>query len=340
MLSVVTGGSAESSTGSGVAVPPVWLMRQAGRYLPEYRAVRAKTGGFLDLCFNPELATEVTLQPVQRFDLDAAIIFADILLVPYALGRDLRFVEGEGPRLDPLREVQKVGEFDHEKVRPVYTALHQVRQSLAATKALIGFCGAPWTVACYMVEGGGSKDFAVVQQFARERRGDFLALLDILVVASAEYLCAQIASGAQIVQIFDSWAGLVAESDFADFVLAPTQKIVAAVRREYPGFPVIGFPRGAGARYSGYREKTGVTVLGLDEHVGFDLAQALQRDGVVQGNLDPRILVQGEEKLRGGVAKILRHLGNGKLIFNLGHGITPDTPPEHVAELVRLVRGG
>lgn len=326
--------------GSAEAVPPIWLMRQAGRYLPEYRAVRAKAGGFLDLCFNPELAAEVTLQPVRRFGMDAAIIFADILLVPFALGRDLRFVEGEGPRLNPLACVAELGAFDPGKLEPVYAALRLTRQKLAAEQALIGFCGAPWTVVCYMVEGGGSKEFAATQEFARTQRAEFLGLLDVLAEVSAEYLCGQIAAGAQIVQIFDSWAGLVADADFMDFVITPTRKIVAQVQRNYPQVPVIGFPRGAGKNYRAYRQGTGVQALGLDQEVGFELARELQQDGVVQGNLAPEILVRGGDALRDGVAEILRRLGNGKLIFNLGHGITPDTPPEHVAELVRLVRGG
>ena len=321
-------------------VPPIWLMRQAGRYLPEYREVRNKAGGFLDLCFNPELAAEVTLQPVRRFDLDAAIIFADILLVPYALGRDLSFVEGEGPRLNPLRSLEEIEGFAEEKVAPVYAALRATRAQLAPGKVLIGFCGAPWTVVCYMVEGRGSKDFAAAQEFSQTRREEFLRVLDGVANVSAEYLCGQIAAGAELVQIFDSWAGLVRAEDFADFVLAPTRKIVALVKQKYPQIPVIGFPRGAGENYRKYRGGTGVDALGLDQQVGFELARELQQGGVVQGNLAPEILVQGGEKLRTAVAEILRQLGHGRLIFNLGHGITPDTPPDHVVELVRLVRGG
>jgi uroporphyrinogen decarboxylase len=325
-------------TESNPGAPPIWLMRQAGRYLPEYRAVRAQAGSFLDLCFNPVLAAEVTLQPIRRFDFDAAIIFADILLIPYALGRDLRFVEGEGPRLNPLAHFADLGAFDEKKLQPVYDALRLTRSQLAPTKTLIGFCGAPWTVACYMIEGGGSKNFAATLEFSRSRRAEFLQLLDVLAEVSAHYLCAQITAGAEVVQIFDSWAGLVNADDFTDFILTPTKKIIDHVKAQYPHTPVIGFPRGAGELYRRYRHHTGIAALGLDQQVSLSLAQDLQHDGIIQGNLDPALLVQGGAALRDGVAVIMNSLDLGKLIFNLGHGITQDTPPDHVAELVRFVR--
>lgn len=318
--------------------PPIWLMRQAGRYLPEYRAVRAQAGSFLDLCFNPTLAAEVTLQPIRRFDFDAAIIFADILLIPYALGRNLRFVEGEGPRLNPLTSFADLGTFDRIKLQPVYDALRLTRSLLAADKTLIGFCGAPWTVACYMIEGGGSKNFSATLEFARSRRVEFMQILEVLAEISAHYLCDQIAAGAEVVQIFDSWAGLVRTEDFTDFILTPTKTIIDRVKVHYPQTPVIGFPRGAGEHYRQYRHSTGIAALGLDQHISIPFAQELQQAGIVQGNLDPALLVQGGAELRNGINEILSNLDSGKLIFNLGHGITQDTPPDHVAELVRLVR--
>lgn len=325
--------------GESLAVPPLWLMRQAGRYLPEYRAVRAQAGSFLDLCFNPELAAEVTLQPIRRFDFDAAIIFADILLIPAALGCNLRFVEGEGPRLDPVtRSAQLDGAELGTQLDPVYAALRLVRQELAVDKALIGFCGAPFTVACYMVSGGGSKDFSAVDAYISRDRADFLRLLDSIVAHSIIYLCAQVAAGAEVLQIFESWAGLVRPEDWQDCVVRPTAKIVAAVKAVYPHIPIIGFPRGAGGRYHGFAKATGVTAVGLDQSVTLEMAAAVQTECPVQGNLDPAMLVQGRAAQADAVRAIKTKLGGGAFIFNLGHGITPDTPLEHVKDLVRQVR--
>lgn len=314
--------------------PPIWLMRQAGRYLPEYRALREKAGSFLDLCFNPEWAAEVTLQPIRRFDFDAAIIFADILLIPYALGQDLTFATGEGPKLGAL---PKPGQEQPDRLDPVYEALRRVRSSLPPDKALIGFCGAPWTVACYMIEGSGG-EFARARRFARDERGGFLELLDRLAIASADYLCRQIEAGADAVQIFDSWSGLVASEDFVDFVIAPTRKISAEVKRHFPQVPIIGFPRGAGENCPAYARQTGVDGLGLDQTITLDHAAALQNILPVQGNLAPELLVQGGLPMRQAVTAILQRLSGQPFIFNLGHGIVPQTPIEHVTELVRLVR--
>jgi uroporphyrinogen decarboxylase len=330
--------------GQTQATPALWLMRQAGRYLPEYRAVRAQAGGFLDLCFQPELAAEVTLQPIQRFDFDAAIIFADILLIPHALGRNLRFVEQEGPKLEPLQHSSAI--LDKTlgmQLEPVYAALRLVRKNLPAHKTLIGFCGAPFTVACYMISGGGSKDFSAVLAYAQRDRTDFLALLALLVRHSVEYLCGQIAAGAEIIQIFESWAGLVRtegwlEADWHDCIVVPNQQIIAGVRAIYPTIPMIVFPRGAGALYQGFAAATGATALSLDQQISPANAAQLQRETIIQGNLDPALLVQGGSAQTAAVQTLLNHMRHAPYIFNLGHGITPDTPIAHVHALVRQVR--
>ncbi len=325
--------------GSPSAIPPLWLMRQAGRYLPEYRAVREQAGNFLDLCFTPELAAEVTLQPIRRFDFDAAIIFADILLLPHALGGNLRFTPGEGPRLDPVTTSATIANRPiGATLDPVYAALRLTRAALPADKALLGFCGAPFTVACYMTSGGGSKDFSATQAYARDRRADFIALLNLLADYSIPYLCAQIAAGADAVQIFESWAALVGPADWQDFVLGPTARLVAGVKARYPATPTIGFPRGAGPLYRGYAAATGVQAVGVDQTVSLPDAQALQQETVIQGNLAPEILVTGGQAQSEAVYAIKTAFAGKPYIFNLGHGITPDTPPDHVAELVKQVR--
>lgn len=321
------------------APPPVWLMRQAGRYLPEYKAVRAKAGSFLDLCYNPDLAAEVTLQPIRRFDFDAAIIFADILLVPFALGQELKFVEGEGPKLMPLSAIDDVFRAVRtDRLAPVYASLRKVRTALPDNKGLIGFCGAPWTVACYMIEGGSSMDFAAARKFASEQRAEFLRLLKHLSEVSADYLCGQIEAGADTLQIFDSWAGLVDAEDFTDFIVTPMQNIVRKVKEKYPTVPIIGFPRGAGENYRIYARATGIDGISLDQTIPIDFAVDLQKTIPVQGNLAPETLVQGGAILHKSVQAILKKLGHAPFIFNLGHGILSHTPPEHVAELVRVVR--
>ncbi len=323
--------------------PPVWLMRQAGRYLPEYRQVRERVSGFLDLCFTPELAAEVTLQPLRRFPLDAAILFSDILVVPAALGQAVTFVEGEGPRLDPVTDAASLDRLSparlHETLAPVYDTVARVRTALPAGAALIGFAGAPWTVACYMVEGGGSKDFAAVKAFAFADPAGFDRLIELLVETTAAYLIRQAAAGAEVLQLFDSWAGVLPEAAFRRLVIAPTQRIVERVRAAAPGVPVIGFPRGAGLLYEAYAAETGVDAIGLDPTVPVRWARdRLQGRLPVQGNLDPICLVAGGEAMHRAAATILETLGDGPFVFNLGHGVHLTTPPDHVAALVEQVR--
>jgi uroporphyrinogen decarboxylase len=332
--------------GQTPAVPPLWLMRQAGRYLPEYRATRSRAGSFLDLCYSPKLAAEVTLQPIRRFGFDGAIIFSDILVVPHALGVPVTFLEGEGPRLQPL-----VSAGDVRRLKPdesgatfdrVYEAIEIVRAALPAETALIGFCGAPWTVATYMVAGRGTPDQAEARLWAYRDPVGFAALIDVLVEVSVGYLDGQIGAGADMVQIFDSWAGSLPDDQFERWVIEPTRRIVSALERRHPGAPVIGFPRGAGDKAARYARETGVSGLGCD--TGHSLAGmgSLGRDArvVVQGNLDPLLLVAGGRQLEGRVAEILAAMAGQPFIFNLGHGILPETPVEHVARLVALVRGG
>jgi len=318
-------------------------MRQAGRYLPEYREIRARAGTFLDLCFSPELAVEVTLQPIRRFGFDASILFSDILVVPYALGRDLRFEEGRGPLMTPI-DVAGIDRLDgerfHEVLAPVYETVARLRRSLPAETALLGFCGAPWTVATYMIAGHGTPDQAPARLFSYRYPEAFARLLSMIAEKSAEYLIRQIAAGADAVQIFDSWAGVLDEASFETHCLVPVAQIVERVRHVYPEVPIIGFPRGAGSLYEGYRERTGVTALGLDWTVPLSQAAGLQKSGAVQGNLDPLRLVAGGRALAEGVDAILRGLGDGPLVFNLGHGITPDAPVRHVEEMVARVRKG
>jgi uroporphyrinogen decarboxylase len=322
--------------------PPIWLMRQAGRYLPEYRAVRAEAGSFLDLCDRPDLAAEVTLQPVRRFGLDAAIIFADILLVPRALGQALTVVEGEGPALDPIRradDLTRLGFAGFDAVlAPVYDAIGRVARALPEPVALIGFAGAPWTVATYMVGGGGDQNPA--RLWAHRDPDGFARLIDLLTEATIRHLSAQIAAGAEVVQIFDTWAGVLPEAQFARWCIAPTRRIVDALRAQWPGCPIIGFPRGVGPLYRDYVARTGVDAVSVDTTLPAEWARAeLQPDVVVQGNLDPLALWAGGAALRGEAEAILRTLGAGPHVFNLGHGVLQHTPPDHVAELVALVRG-
>ena len=322
--------------------PPIWMMRQAGRYLPEYREMRGKAGSFLDLCYNPDYAVEVTLQPIRRFGFDASILFSDILVVPHALGRDLRFEEGRGPLMTPITpgEVDRLdGSAFHENLAPVYETVKRLRATLPDETTLIGFCGAPWTLATYMIAGHGTPDQAPGRLFGFRHPAEMRRLLATLADYSASYLKRQIAAGADAVQIFDSWAGVLDEAAFETYCIEPVQKIVASVRAEYPDVPIIGFPRGAGALYDTYRAKTGVTALGLDWTVPLSAARALQAEGAVQGNLDPMRLVAGGAALDDGVDAILAALGRGPLIFNLGHGITPETPTEHVERMVARVRG-
>jgi uroporphyrinogen decarboxylase len=322
---------------------PIWLMRQAGRYLPEYRALREKTGSFLDLCYSPEQAAEATLQPVRRFDLDAAILFSDILVVPDAMGQSVRFATGEGPVLEALADRGAVDALVTEGVEvrlaPVYEAARLVRAALPAEQALIGFAGAPWTVATYMIEGGSSRDFARAKGWAARDPEGFDALLAKIEAATLRHLLAQVRAGVQALQIFDSWAGVLDEIFFERLVIAPTRRLVAGVRAEAPDVPIIGFPKGSGVLYARYAAETGVDAVSLDPAVPLDwAASALQARVAVQGNLDPILLLTGGQAMARRARQIAGALSGGPFVFNLGHGVLPPTPPDHVAELIAHVR--
>ncbi len=329
--------------GDVVYPPPLWMMRQAGRYLPEYRELRKNAGTFLDLCYSPDLATEVTLQPIRRFGFDAAILFSDILVVPHALGRDLRFSEGHGPLMTPIT-ADEIDAIDpsmfHVNLKPVYETVSQVRAKLGSETALLGFCGAPWTVATYMIAGKGTPDQAPARLFAYRNGQAFDRLLALLADWSADYLIRQLDCGADAVQIFDSWSSVLDEDMFERACVTPVARMVKRVRAARPDAKIIGFPKGCGGLLRGYRAKTGVDAVGLDWAMPDWLAQEIQGHGPVQGNLDPLRVVAGGEALERGVAKVLETLGSGPLIFNLGHGITPEAPIEHVERLVELVRRG
>ena len=347
--------------GEALEVPPVWLMRQAGRYLPEYCAVRARAGSFLELCYTPELAEEVTLQPIRRFGFDAAILFADILVVPHALGQGLRFIEGEGPRLDPVGDVAGLGrlkpadEID-EVLGPIYQTVARLAHSLPGEVTLIGFAGAPWTVASYMVAGRGTPDQGPARAWMYRDRQGFARLIDLITQATVHYLDRQIEAGAEAVKLFDSWAGSLAPEMFARFTIEPTRRIVAALRKRHPHVPVIGFPRGAGAMYPEFASATGVAAVALDSTVPLGWARdrmsppvskRASRPGspgavpgvALQGNLDPMLMVTGGAALTGAAKGIVAAMQGAPHIFNLGHGITPDADPAHVELLLRAVRG-
>lgn len=329
--------------GEVTARPPIWLMRQAGRYLPEYREVRKNAGSFLDLCYSPELACEVTLQPIRRYGFDAAILFSDILVVPDALGQSVRFVEGEGPQLDPIVDAAGVEALDSRGTdrifEKVFETVERIGHSLPDETALIGFCGAPWTVATYMVGGKGSPDQAVTRLFAYQYPELFEKLIDLLVSVSFEYLSGQVKAGAEALQIFDSWAGPLPDEQFDRWVIKPTEKLVEDLKKRHPDVPIIGFPRGAGTRYDRYRQMTGVDALGCDTSLPLADMKMLQGSVTVQGNLDPLLLVTGGAALDARVDETLETLGSGPYVFNLGHGILQQTPPDHVAQLVSRIRG-
>ncbi len=331
-------------SGASLAPPPVWMMRQAGRYLPEYRAVREKAGSFMGLCFNPEMAADVTLQPIRRFGFDAAILFADILVIPHALGQTVRFVEGEGPRLDPLTDAKAIAglhvEADNAILGPIYETVRRVKAGLPEKVTLIGFCGAPWTVATYMVAGRGTPDQAPAKKLAAEDPKAFAALIDKLVEASAGYLIKQLDAGAECLQIFDTWAGALPPADFDRWCVAPTKKLVEKVRAARPGTVMIGFPRGAGPNIPRYVAETGVNGVSLETDIDRAFARdKIQNQVAVQGNLDPEILREGGEKLDRAVADVLKAFSGKPFIFNLGHGILPDTPVAHVERMLARVRG-
>jgi uroporphyrinogen decarboxylase len=328
--------------GEVVKPPPLWLMRQAGRYLPEYRAMRARVSSFLDLCLEPALATEITLQPVQRFDFDAAILFSDILIVPYALGRRVSFVEGEGPVLDPIDEkgIAALGDCGSADVlQAVFETVTRAREKLDRGKSLIGFCGGPWTVATYMVAGRGTSDQAPARMLAARAPELFQDLIDKITSASVAYLIGQIEAGVDVVQIFDSWAGILDEEGFARWCVAPTRRIVSEVREAAPHVRLIGFPKGAGLRFQRYVAETGVDGIAVDWTTPLAMARdELQPVVAVQGNLDPILLVAGSPRLDAQIEQILEALSDGRFVFNLGHGILPETPVENVVRLVKRVR--
>ena len=330
--------------GKALSPPPIWLMRQAGRYLAEYREVRKQAGSFLDLCYTPELAAEVTLQPIRRYGFDASILFADILVVPDALGQPVAFVENEGPKLDPITTEAGLAGLDltkaEKKFNIIAETVSRLRQDLPAETALIGFCGAPWTVATYMVAGAGSKEQAAARLWAYQDPAAFGRLIDLLVEASVHYLSLQVEAGADALQIFDSWAGSLPEDEFNQWVIEPTRKMRAALKAKYPTVPVIGFARGSGAKTLDYARQTGVDGVSCETEMPLAYMRGvLAEAGVpVQGNLDPLLLVSGGEKLEARVREIVETMRGKPFIFNLGHGIVPQTPPENVDRLVRLVR--
>lgn len=325
-------------------VLPVWMMRQAGRYLPEYRAVRAKVPNFLDLCFTPELAAEVTLQPIRRFGLDAAILFSDILVVPHALGQNVTFSAGEGPLLAPTMSAEEIGrlgrKIDLTRLEPVFATIKEVRRVLTPHVALLGFCGAPWTVATYMVAGRGTPDQAPARLLAYRDQAAFSTLIDILVEASSDYLVRQFEAGVDAVQIFDTWAGVLAGADFDRWCIAPVRQIVANVRARVPNAKIIGFPRGAGTSLRRYVDQVAVDAVGLDWMIDRVFArEQIQSRRPVQGNLDPLVLLAGEGALDRAVDEVLEAFAAGPFIFNLGHGILPETPIAHVEQMLARVRG-
>lgn len=331
-------------SGETLPTPPVWLMRQAGRYLPEYRATRAQAGDFLSLCYTPDLAAEVTLQPIRRYGFDAAILFADILLIPDALGADLWFVTGEGPRLSTITGPNGLkplkGKDDiHDHLAPVYETVKILSQELPSETTLIGFAGAPWTVATYMIAGRGTPDQAPAHKLRQEDPATFDALINLLTDATIEYLSKQVEAGAEVVKIFDSWAGSLKGEAFDRYALEPAKKITQEMKQRFPGLPVIAFPREAGDKYIGFAKAVGADCLALDTSVDATwAAQHLQKDGCVQGNLDPKLMITGGDALRQEARRIVDALKNGPHIFNLGHGITPEADPENVHVLLEEIR--
>ncbi|MFE3838073.1 uroporphyrinogen decarboxylase [Pseudogemmobacter sonorensis] len=330
--------------GEVLPTPPVWMMRQAGRYLPEYRATRAQAGDFLSLCYNPELAAEVTLQPIRRYGFDAAILFADILLLPQALGPKLWFETGEGPRMETTATAAQVAalrpaEAVHETLSPVCETLRILRRELPPETTLIGFAGMPWTVATYMIAGRGKEEQAAAHRLKAEDRATFQALIDHLTEATVLYLSAQVEAGAEVVKLFDSWAGSLKGQDFADFAVKPAARIISALKARHPGLPVIAFPREAGEGYVGFARATGADCVAVDNSVSPEwAARHVQKDGCVQGNLAPHHLVTGGEALVRETRHVVEAFRNGPHIFNLGHGITPDADPDNVRLMIETLR--
>ena len=333
----------ETLAGRRFATPPIWLMRQAGRYLPEYRAVRATTKSFLEFCYTPDKAVEVTLQPIRRFGFDAAIIFSDILVVPDALGQKVWFEEGEGPKLEALTDPAQFGKLSRARLgdflAPVYEAIRQTRAALPRETALLGFAGAPFTLACYMIEGSGSKDFAKVKKWAYAHPESFGLLIDLLVDSVVDHLSNQVEAGADGVQLFDSWAGVLPEEQLFRWSLDPLVRIAKGLRERHPSLPIIAFPRAVGPAALMYRRPESFSALSIDTGIGAHwAAKELQPHICLQGNLDPIMLVAGGAALKREATRVLDKLGHGSFVFNLGHGVVPQTPPEHVAQLVEIVR--
>ncbi len=331
--------------GKSIDPPPVWLMRQAGRYLPEYKETRKKAGSFLELCYSPELAEEVTLQPIRRFGFDAAILFADILLIPQALGADLWFVEGEGPRLSTIDDRAGLGrlrpadEVD-ETLAPIYETVGRLSGSLPNDVTLIGFAGAPWTVATYMVAGRGTPDQGPARRFAYRDPEGFQMLIDRITEATIHYLSRQIQAGAEVVKIFDSWAGVLAPAEFQRWAIEPTLRIVTALRKRHEDIPIIGFPRAAGLSAVRFAKETGIDCLGVDTTAPMpDLRRLVAPNIALQGNLDPMLMVLGGEALTSATRRIVEAMSGTPFVFNLGHGITPDADPANVELLLRAIRG-
>lgn len=326
---------------------PFWFMRQAGRYLPEYRELRAKAGGFLDLVYNPDNASEVTMQPIRRFGMNGSILFSDILVIPHALGQDLKFETGEGPKLNAIRDVDGLKILNQENIQdtlnPIYETIRQVREKLKTEgfndTALIGFAGSPWTVATYMVEGGGSKTFTEVKKWAYGAPDEFGQLIDIITEATISYLDAQVEAGVEALQLFDSWAGVLDVEQFNRWVIEPTAQIVTALREKHPTIPIIGFPREAGHLSLNYVQNTGIQAVGLDfTEAPYWARKNLQSVMPVQGNLDPVYLLNGGQAMRDAATEILETFASKPFVFNLGHGVIKETPPENVAELSKLIK--
>ncbi|MAI58053.1 MAG: uroporphyrinogen decarboxylase [Rhodobacteraceae bacterium] len=325
--------------------PPIWMMRQAGRYLPEYRATRAEAGDFLSLCYNSDLAAEVTLQPIRRYGFDAAILFADILLLPQALGAELWFVTGEGPRLSTMtsemdfESLKGVNDI-HEVLAPVYKTVQILSNELPSETTLIGFAGAPWTVATYMIAGRGTPDQGPAHLLKAENRALFERLIERLTVGTIEYLACQIEAGAEVVKIFDSWAGSLKGNDFDDFALKPVKQIIKVLKERFPNVPIIAFPREAAEKYIGFAKASGADCVAIDNSVSPEwVAEHVQIDGCVQGNLKSSHMVTGGKRLVDDTRRVVEALSKGPHIFNLGHGITPDADPENVKIMIDTVRG-
>ena len=325
--------------------PPIWLMRQAGRHLEEYKKLREKTDSFLSFCYSPELALEATLQPIQRYHMDAAIIFSDILVVPDSLGQKVSFIESKGPTLFPIKTVKDIERLStthlYRRLKPVYETITQLTKKLSTKTTLIGFSGAPWTLAAYMIEGGSSRDFQTARLWAYEKPEEFQLLIDCLVEATSTHLIYQLDAGAEVVQIFDTWAGVLSAKQFEKWVIKPVKRMVEIVKEKHPLAPIIGFPKGAGLNYECFAVEAGVDAVSVDSTIPLKwISEKIQPHCVVQGNLDNVVSLEGGVQLENDVFDILNTLGKKPFIFNLGHGVLPETPVSHVEKLIKLVRKG